>query len=92
MDCSSGILISDLWDHLPVFQILSNLKIPKPKMISYKKRKVTKENIDNLHNAFQNINWEYLGNSVNDVDDAYSNFQETFLSLYNTCIPEKNYS
>ena len=39
-------------------------------MISYKKREVTKENIDNLHNAFQNINWEYLGN-FRDVDDAY---------------------
>ena len=60
-------------------------------MISYKKREVTKENFDKLRNAIQNINWEYLGN-FNDVDDAYSNFQETFLSLYNTCIPEKNYS
>ena len=91
VDCSSGILISDLSDHLPVFQILSNLKIPKPKMISYKKREGTKENIDKLRNAIQNISWEYLGN-FNDVDDAYSNFQETFLSIYNTCIPEKNYS
>ena len=91
VDCSRGILISDLSDHLPVFQILSNLKIPKPKMISYKKREVTKENIDKLRNAIQNINWEYLGN-FNDVDDAYSNFQETFLTLCNTCIPEKNYS
>ena len=44
-----------------------------------------------MRNVIQNINWECLEN-FNDVDDAYSNFQETFLSLYNTFIPEKNYS
>ena len=42
MDYSSGILISVLSNHLPVFQILSNSKIPKPKMISYKKRELRK--------------------------------------------------
>ena len=38
LNCSSGILISDLSDHLPVFQILPNRNIQKPKENSFKRR------------------------------------------------------
>ena len=68
-----------------------NSCIQKPKKNSFKRRELTKANIDKLHSEIQNISWEYLKN-ISDVDDAYSYFQETFLCLYNTCIPEKNYS
>ena len=67
LDCSSGILINDLLDHLPVFQILPNLNIQKPKKNSFKRRELTKANIDKLRNEIQNISWEYL-KTINDVN------------------------
>ena len=91
LDRSSGILINDLSDHLPVVQISPNLNIQKPKKNSFKRRELTKANIYKLRIEIQNISWEYL-KTINDVDDAYSYFQEKFLRLYNTCIPNKNYS
>ena len=56
-----------------------------------KKRAVTKANMNKLRSEVQNINWEFL-RTINDVDDAYSYFKETFMCLYNKCIPEKNLS
>ena len=44
-----------------------------------------------MRSEIQNISWEYL-KTINDVDDVYSYFQEKFLCLYITCIPEKIYS
>ena len=55
------------------------------------KRAVTKANMDKLRSEVQNINWEFL-RTIKDVDDAYSDFKETFMCLYNKCIPEKNLS
>ena len=91
INCSSGILISDLSDHLPVFQILPNISIQKPKKNSLKRRELTTANIDKLRSEIQNVSWENLEN-ISDVDDTYSYFQEKNICLYNTCIPEKNYS
>ena len=91
LDCVRGILISDLSDHLPVFQIFPSISTPEPKKMVIKKRAVTKANMNKLRSEVQNINWEFL-RTINDVDDAYSYFKETFMCLYNKCIPEKNLS
>lgn len=56
-----------------------------------KKRAVTKADMNKLRSEVQNVNWEFL-RTINDVDDAYSYFKETFMCLYNKCIPEKNLS
>ena len=90
-DSFRGILINDLSDHLPVFQIFPSISTPEPKKIVLKKRAITKANMDKLRSEVQNINWEFL-RTINDVDDAYSHFKETFMGLYNKCIPEKNLS
>ena len=91
LDCVRGILISDLSDHLPVFQIFPSISTPEPKKMVIKKRAVTKANMNKLRSEVQNINWEFL-RTINDVDDAYSYFKETFMCLYNKYIPEKNLS
>ena len=55
------------------------------------KRAVTKANLNKLRSEVQNINREFF-RTINEVDDSYSYFKETFMSLYNKCIPEKNLS
>ena len=40
LDCVRGILISDLSDHLPVFQIFPSISTPEPKKMVIKKRAV----------------------------------------------------
>ena len=56
LDCVRGILISDLSDHLPVFQIFPSISTPEPKKMVIKKRAVTKANMNKLRSEVQNIN------------------------------------
>ena len=81
----------DLSDHLPVFQVIP-LKTTETKLDKlYKKRLITKRNIEKLRDEMRNTNWENL-QSINDADDAYKCFRDTFLNSYNSCIPEKQCS
>ena len=71
----NGILINDLSDHLPVFQLIP-LKTTETKIDKlYKKRLITKRNIEKLRDEMRNTNWENL-QSINDADDAYKCFRE----------------
>ena len=54
INCINGILINDLSDHLPVFQVLPS-KCKKPMSKNYIKREITKENLDKLRDEVQNI-------------------------------------
>ena len=56
LDCVRGILISDLSDHLPVFQIFPSISTPEPKKMVIKKRAVTKANMNKLRSEVQKIN------------------------------------
>ena len=86
LNCMNGILINDLSDHLPVFQILPLISIENKPNKSYMKQVITKGNLDKMKEKIQYTDWDNLTNTV---DDAYKYFQDIFLNLYNSCIPEK---
>ena len=72
---SSGILIVDISDHLPVFVLLGKLTQTKriPKVITY--RPIDETKIQNMANYLDNYNWSSL--DVENVDDANDSFTNT---------------
>ena len=52
----SGIIVSDLSDHLPCLSIISNCKC-MPKELFWTKRNLNTKNIDLINNKLQSTNW-----------------------------------
>lgn len=87
----NGILMNDLSDHLPVFQVIPLMTTEAKQNKLYNRRLITKRNIEKLREEMLHTNWDNLKNT-NDVDDAYKCFQDIVLNSYNSCIPEKQCS
>ena len=88
-ETSSGLLISDISDHLPVFAICKypNLNRKTDKQF-VKKRIINEITINSLINDLLEENWELVLNSA-DVNFAYKSFLFRFLKLFNKCCPIK---
>ena len=88
-ETSSGLLISDISDHLPVFAICKypNLNRKTDKQF-VKKRIINEISINSLVNDLLEENWEVVLNSA-DVNLAYKSFLSQFLKLFNKCCPIK---
>ena len=86
--CDSGLLFSDISDHLPVFSILSNNLdcSAKNTWITYRVKSASKREAFRL--VLQRRDWDNVLNS-NDPCYAYSSFLDSFTSLYNKCFPLK---
>ena len=88
---ASGIIYSDLSDHLPIFVIVRGIeKLNK----SYQEiplfRKMTQENIQNLQCDLEKESWENVL-SCSDVNEAYKLFLEKIHNYLDRNIPkEKN--
>ena len=78
---NSGLLISDISDHLPIFAVC---KYPDINRISNQKytliRQTDKNCIDALKNELLLQNWDDVMGST-DVNIAYDNFIKTFVNL-----------
>ena len=88
----SGILISDISDHLPVFVLVeqteSHASNTSRKSRMLMKRRLNEEAMANFKNSLQNTDWSAItDNDVNDVDHAYNLFLHKFLSIYNSTCP-----
>ena len=88
--CSSGLLISDLSDHFPVFLICENLfaqsNIPvSGKTIEY--RKINDENMDRLCNMLEEIGFDDTFNE--DVNTSFNLFYERLFNCYIETCPIK---
>ena len=87
---NSGLLISDISDHLPIFEVC---KYPDINRISNQKhtliRQTDKSCIDALKNELILHNWDGVMGST-DVNIAYDNFIKTFVNLYDKHCPVKN--
>ena len=55
------------------------------------KRVITKSNIEKLQTELKLINWNDLTKS-DDPEESFNTFDEVFMKLYNSCIPEKKYA
>ena len=88
----SGLLFSDISDHLPIFTILPISTPPS----NNENIKVFRRNINPITQLkFQmhlnNCNWYDVYQS-NDANDAYDVFLEKFNNIYNFCFPFKELS
>ena len=86
----SGILISDLTDHLPVFCLIGcNNKLQDTKSACYEFiRQVNPNNISKFNDYLQNEDWsDILRND--DVDNLYNDFMTIFTTGYDQCCPLK---
>ena len=86
---TSGILINDITDHLPVFAMCT---YPNPnrqiKKLYIKKRIVNYSNVTTLIGNLTNICWDNVLDAV-EVDTAYAEFLSIFSEQYNICCPVK---
>jgi hypothetical protein len=81
----SGTVISDLSDHFINFLILPE-NVPKTKNKEKLVRNFSEDNKDKFRLALSSLNWAFV-TSVDDANDAFSIFWETFSSLYDIYFP-----
>ena len=86
----SGILITDVSDHFPLFYI-SKLNNPQNKKIAIKRetRITFDKNFKNLKQTLLAVDWSALQSSY-DVNSAYDLFLSKFLKIYNRELPIVN--
>ena len=84
---SSGIILNDLSDHLPVFFIL--LQEPSYVQANRNQHSITHDysenNIDTFRTHLTNLDWSNY--SDNDPNIIYSNFLNDFLRIYDLSFP-----
>ena len=84
----SGIIISDMSDHLPTVIKLLNAKqdIKKQQILTY--RKITDENIKLINEDLQGHNWEEILEKRG-TDDSFSTLHETLIMSMDNHMPLK---
>ena len=86
---TSGILVSDITDHLPIFVFCT---YPNPnradQKCNVKKRIINENTLLSLSNNLAEECWDNVFRSA-DVDTAYGEFITTFSKQYNICCPMK---
>ena len=86
---TSGILLSDVSDHLPIF-VSTNVSVyhKNDNPTSVESRDLSKQNIDVFKNKLSLVNWDDLCDN-NDANVSYNMFIDKFNKLYDECIPKK---
>ena len=84
---TSGIIITDISDHLPVF-ITTDLDVYKTKKggSEIEVREFTNTNIEYFRRELNSVNLNSVCNSA-DANVSYSQFIQKFNELYDKCIP-----
>jgi hypothetical protein len=83
----SGIILSDLSDHFPIFLLLYNDVEPvKEKIITY--RSNTIENKNDFTKRLENVDWSKVTN-LEDTQKAYTTFHEEVTKCYTQSFPLK---
>ena len=87
INIASGILISHISDHYPVFCALTIPKPNKPIAITRMQRKITESALEHISNTLSNIDWNYLDNMA--MEESYSNFSATLIEILDRYAPLK---
>ncbi len=85
--CKSGILISDISDHLPCLLLLDQDFRKNSKPIEIISRKLNETAIENIKNDLSNIDWNFVEELP--VDSAYSSFIDTISHTLDKFAPQK---
>lgn len=84
----TGVLYSDITDHLPLFLILSKTKIHNTRRLL---RIYNDTNIANFKRELSTIDWTPVTN-LTDITDAYSKYMSMFVDVFNKNFPLVNQS
>ena len=82
----SGLIINDMSDHLPIYQITENSYKTSNDLGYSKKKVVNEETVGALVNDLKEINWNTIIHSE-DVNFMYNNFSGNVANLYNKNCP-----
>ena len=85
-DVSSGIIVSDLTDHLPIFALLSNMSTTKTQPTNFGFRNMSESNINRLRERLRSVNWSTVYNQ-RDANLSFDTFLNILSSNYNATIP-----
>ena len=86
---TSGLLINDISDHLPVFaKCKYSCKNRQFNKILKLVRKLDKDSIESLKNELSLMDWENIMNET-DVDTSYDMFLDVFTKMYDKHCPLK---
>ena len=83
----SGIIISDLGDHLPCISIISNCKGTQ-KEITQKRRKFNNKNIEKIKNSLNKIDWKTIL-AKNGVNKSTLLFHDKVIETLDKFAPEQ---
>ena len=84
----SGIFITDVSDHLPIFSISTkNFERPRTETQCHTTRRVNTETVDKLRRKLASQDWSNVLNTE-DVNIAYNDFISIFSEHLNDCCPE----
>ena len=89
LDKHSGIIISDMSDHLPIFCFLSYKKQKRKagNALAFESRPITADGISAMINTLQHIDWNCLEHP--NTDDAYNTFIQQLNNIMDVCIPKR---
>ena len=87
MNYSSGIIIHDLTDHLPVFLLLDCDKRPDD-LVKISFRIFDEDSYDKFFSEISNINWGEI--ITDDINLSVSNFEQILNSAYCNCFQVKH--
>jgi len=86
INTNSGIIISDISDHLPVFTVFTYTRKKEFAKKHIVNRKIDDKSISNLTNELQLCEWRTVLETDN-ANDAYDNFIDIFSKLLNKHCP-----
>ena len=86
-DITSGIIVSDVSDHFPIYALMSQFNIRK-KNCSHNTgfRNMSNTNLNKLRERLKSTNWSAIYNQ-RDVQSSFENFLYLLTSCYNSTIP-----
>lgn len=88
--CMSGIILSDISDHLPIFHIYDDYIIDCVRVSVKPIRTLNDSNINIFNQRLSAENWDSMYTIDDDVDECFNRFHDKFTDLYNTCFPIKH--
>ena len=86
----SGLIISDISDHLPIFSIVFGDYLRKDSN-SFTIRDTSEKRVNEFRHKLENTNWDFSdqANNANDPNTAYNIFIDKYTGLFDTCFPFK---
>ena len=85
---SSGIIVSDLSDHLPCLSIIRQCKVSKDNKILMPKRKLTEKNVKKICDHLYNLDW-FKDICMSSTNDMLEVFHGKLITALDHIAPEK---